>query len=68
MHPAVTLLLSAAADDHLSRIVDQVGGFDRARHVIFEEADELQSSGNRADFAAVISLFSKVEKLARRML
>ena len=65
MHPAVTLLLSATDDDHLRRIVDQVGGFDRARRVIVEESAELQACANTADLAALISLFGRIKTLAR---
>jgi hypothetical protein len=61
----VSLLLSVTDEAGLRRAVDQVGGFERARRVLYDEAKRLQGCADTGSLSAMVAVFHRVEALAR---
>jgi hypothetical protein len=63
MSDPVTLML-ADTDDDLCRAIDQVGGADRARKLLFDYAKAVEHCGSLDDFVLLIVAFDRIEELA----
>jgi len=63
--PDTVHLLLADTDDDLRRAIDQAGGCDRARELLFDYAKTMEHGGSLDDFVLLITVFDRVEALAR---
>jgi hypothetical protein len=62
--PDPVALLLADTDDDLCRAIDQVGGVDRARKLLFDYAKTMEHGGSLDDFVLLIAAFDRIEELA----